>query len=114
LREVFDYEYGEVAQILGKSETSCRQLLRRARQHITQGRSRFEPSPDQHRQLLQSFLAATSTGNLSDLVTLLANDVILHSDGGGRASATLNPIFGRDFVTRFLLGAIRKTVPANV
>ena len=114
LHEVFDYEYSEVAAILEKNEASCRQLLRRARRRITEGRPRFDASPAHHKKLLEKFLAASSSGDLSDLVTLLSDDVVLYSDGGGRASAALNPIYGRDHVTRFLAGAIRKTVPTGV
>jgi RNA polymerase sigma-70 factor, ECF subfamily len=114
LREVFDYEYSEVAEILGKSEANCRQLFRRARESITNGCPRFDASPAQHRKLLEEFLAASSSGHLADLVALLSDDVVLHSDGGGKASAALNPIYGRDHVSRFLLGAIQKTVPAGV
>jgi RNA polymerase sigma-70 factor, ECF subfamily len=114
LHEVFDYEYPEVAKILDKSEVHCRQLLRRARQRITQRRPRFEASPESHKRLLDGFLSASTSGDLSGLVTLLSNDVVLHSDGGGRASAALNPICGRDRVIRFLAGATKKTVPANV
>lgn len=114
LRQVFDYEYREVAQILETSETNCRQLLRRAHQRIVDRRPRFDASPSQHQQLLERFLAATATGDLSGLVALLSNDVVLYSDGGGRARAALNPIYGRDHVTRFLIGAVRQTVPLGV
>lgn len=114
LHEVFDYDYPEVAKILDKSEINCRQLMRRARQRITEGRPRFEASPENHKKLLEEFLAASTSGDLSGLVTLLSNDVVLYTDGGGRASAALNPIYGRDHVVRFLAGATKKAVPANV
>lgn len=114
LREVFDYEYSEVASILGKSEAHCRQLFRRARQSVSSGRPRFEASSEQHKKLLEEFLVASSSGQLEDLVALLSNDVVLYSDGGGKASAALNPIYGRDHVSRFLLGSTQKTVPAGV
>jgi len=114
LHEVFEYEHCEVAGILGKSDAACRQLLRRARQRITSDRPRFETSPAQHQKLLQEFLAASKTGDLAELVALLSQDVVLYSDGGGKANAALNPICGRDHVARFLFGAIQKSVPANV
>jgi RNA polymerase sigma-70 factor, ECF subfamily len=114
LHEVFDYKYSEIAEILGKTEANCRQLLRRARQRVIKGRPRFDVSPDQHKKLLEQFLAATSSGQLSDLVALLSDDVVLYSDGGGKASAALNPIYGRDRVSRFLFGAVQKSVPSNV
>lgn len=114
LHEVFDYEYSEVAQILGRNEANCRQLLRRARQRITDGRPRFETSPAQHEKLLKEFLAASSSGDLAQLVTLLSDDVVLYSDGGGKAKAALNPITGADRVGRFFLGSLHKSVPPNV
>jgi RNA polymerase sigma-70 factor (ECF subfamily) len=114
LHEVFDYDYSEVAQILGRKEASCRQLLRRARQQITDGRTRFETSPAQHEKLLKEFMAASSSGDLAQLVTLLSQDVVLYSDGGGKARAALNPIFGADRVGRFFLGSLQKSTHANV
>jgi len=114
LHEVFEYEYAEVAQILGKTEANCRQLIRRARQHISSGRPRFDASPEQHKKLLEGFLLASSTGDLAGLVALLSNDVIVYSDGGGNAKAALNPIYGRERAVRFLLGSIRKTVPLDI
>ncbi len=114
LYEVFDYEYSEVSDILEKSEVNCRQLIRRARQRITEGRPRFTASPEQHQQLLEEFLAASSSGELAKLVALLSAEVVLYSDGGGKANAAMNPLYGRDRVARFLFGAIRKSVPATV
>lgn len=109
LHEVFDYEYAHIAGILDKNETHCRQLVRRARQHVTSGRPRFSVSPKEHKRLLDEFLAATSSGNMQNLIALLSDDVVLHSDGGGKQRAALNPIYGRDHVSRFLLGAGKKT-----
>jgi RNA polymerase sigma-70 factor (ECF subfamily) len=114
LHEVFDYEYSEIAEILGRNEANCRQLLRRARQRVTDRRPRFETSPAQHEKLLKEFLAATSSGDLAQLITLLSDDVVLYSDGGGKARAALNPIIGADRVGRFFLGSLQKSVPANV
>ncbi|HYL92679.1 MAG TPA: RNA polymerase sigma-70 factor [Alphaproteobacteria bacterium] len=114
LHEVFEYEYSEMAQIVGKSEANCRQILRRARQHILAARPRFDTSPEHHHKLLQKFMAAASGGDLSGFIALLSKDVVLYSDGGGKADAALNPIYGSDHVARFLLGAIKKSMPANV
>ncbi len=113
LREVFDYEYSEIAGILEKTEATCRQHLRRARERITRGRPRFDASPEQHRKLLQRFLAATSTGNLDELVAMLSQEIVLYSDGGGNAKAALHPVHGSDRVARFILAAVRKTVPGG-
>lgn len=109
LYEVFDYDYGDIADILGKTETNCRQLVRRARQHVTSGRPRFNASPEEHKKLLDEFLEATSTGNMQSLIALLSEEVVLYSDGGGKQRAALNPIYGRDHVARFLVGAGSKT-----
>ncbi len=114
LREVFDYEYSEIAQIVGQHEPNCRQILRRARQHVTQGRPRFDPSPQQCERLLQQFLETTSRGDMEGLLALLSNEIVLYADGGGKATAVPNPIYGPDRVARFLFGARRKFVPDSV
>ncbi len=114
LREVFEYEYTEIADILGQSEANCRQLLRRARQHVAENRPRFNPSPQQRERLLREFLQATAGGNLERLVELLASDVALHSDGGGKGPALPVLIQGAAKVARALVGASRKFVPASI
>jgi RNA polymerase sigma-70 factor, ECF subfamily len=111
LHEVFEYDYAQIAEILSKTEPNCRQLVRRARQHVTLGRPRFDASPEKHRTLLDEFLAATASGDLTRLVALLSNEVVLYSDGGGKQRAALHPIIGRNAVARFLLGSLRKTLP---
>lgn len=108
LREVFDYEYGEIARIVEKSEANCRQLYRRAKQHIQARRPRFDANPNQQQQLLQSFLHALDQGNVDGMTNLLAEDVQLWSDGGGKAAAATRPLAGRDVVVRFLLGLSRQ------
>jgi RNA polymerase sigma-70 factor, ECF subfamily len=114
LREVFDYEYSEIAQIVGQNESNCRQILRRARQHVTQGRPRFDPSPQQCEKLLQQFRETTSRGDMEGLLALLSSDIVLYADGGGKATAVPNPIYGPDRVARFLFGARRKFMPDRV
>lgn len=114
LREVFEYEYAEVAAVLGQSEANCRQILRRAKQHVTHERPRFEASPETRERLLQQFLQAISQGNLNGLVTLLAEDVVLYTDGGGKATAVPNPIYGPEHVARFFLGAQEKLMPKDI
>ncbi|MGI9069818.1 MAG: sigma factor-like helix-turn-helix DNA-binding protein [Bryobacteraceae bacterium] len=94
LREVFEYEYSEIAAVVGQSEVNCRQILRRARQHVTASRPRFETSEQKQNDLLQSFLKAVEIGDTEGLVALLSNDVVLHSDGGGKAVAVPNPVRG--------------------
>ena len=85
LREVFDYDYAEIAAIVGKAEAACRQLFSRAKRHIAAGRPRFTPSPEAHRQIFTQFLRAVEQGELDGLMQLLADDVELWVDGGGKA-----------------------------
>jgi RNA polymerase sigma-70 factor (ECF subfamily) len=114
LREIFEYEYSEIAVILGQSEANCRQILRRARQHVSEARPRFRASSEERNNLLERFLQATSQGDMDGLVDLLASDVVLHSDGGGKALAVPNLIFGADKVARGILGSLEKLVPRNL
>jgi RNA polymerase sigma-70 factor, ECF subfamily len=112
LREVFDYEYAEIAETLGLTEANCRQVLRRARQHIAEKRPRFEASPKQRENLLHEFVEASSRGNLEGLVALLHKDAVFHSDGGGKAPALPNPVYGAENVARAILGSMQKFVPS--
>jgi len=114
LREIFEYEYSEIATILDQSEANCRQILRRARQHVSEARPRFKASSEERSNLLERFLRATSQGDMDGLVELLASDVVLHSDGGGKALAVPNLIFGSDKVARGILGSLEKLVPRNL
>jgi RNA polymerase sigma-70 factor (ECF subfamily) len=114
LREVFEYEYSEIAAVLGQSEVNCRQILRRARQHVSAMRPRFEASTQKQNDLLQRFLEAIGTGDMEGLVALLSNDVVLHSDGGGKAIAVPNLVHGADNVARGILGAFRKLLPKTL
>jgi RNA polymerase sigma-70 factor (ECF subfamily) len=108
LREVFDYDYAEVAMIVGKEEAACRKLLSRAKQHIADHRPRFKPTPEAHRQILTHFIQAVSNGELAGLLELLADDIELWADGGGKVlDAIPRPLQGRDAVSRFLLAAPR-------
>jgi RNA polymerase sigma-70 factor (ECF subfamily) len=102
LRDVFEYDYDEISQMVGKSPTNCRQILRRAKQHLTAERPRFPASPQQREQITAQFLEASTKGNLPDLLLLLAQDVTYHSDGGGQVTAALKPLQGNQKVARFL------------
>jgi RNA polymerase sigma-70 factor, ECF subfamily len=113
LREVFEYEHGDIARILDLSETNCRQILRRARKHVAQMRKRFDSSPEQHEILARRFLQACSAGDMKALLSLLSSEIVLYADGGGKASAVPRPIDGPDHVARFILGALRKFVPSE-
>jgi RNA polymerase sigma-70 factor, ECF subfamily len=114
LREVFEYEYAEIAAILGQSEVNCRQILRRSRQHVSAMRPRFKVSAQKKSELLERFLRATASGDVSQLIAVLADDAVLHSDGGGKAIAVPNLVHGSDAVARAILRGMSKLVPKNL
>lgn len=109
LREVFDYGYDEIARIVEKSEDNCRQMVRRAKQHIAERRPRFDVQREEHERLLVQFGQAVMLGDMDGLLSLLADDITAVSDGGGRVSAARNPVVGPDRVARFILGVANKT-----
>lgn len=111
LREVFDYGYPEIARIVDKSEANCRQMARRARQHVAAGGRRYQATPEELEQIAQRFLQAAGGGDMQGLLDLLAEDATLWSDGGGRVAAALNPIEGADKVARFFVGIVKKAPP---
>jgi len=114
LREVFDYEYDEIATILGKDPAACRQVFSRAKKHVTDGKPRFAPAPEAHRRLLSQFMQATTEGDLAGLTTLLAADVVMWADGGGKArGAALHPLHGPQAVAQFLLASTRFMPPGS-
>jgi RNA polymerase sigma-70 factor (TIGR02957 family) len=102
LRDVFDYPYDRIAEIVGKREDATRQLAVRARREVERGRPRFESEPEQEQRLAASFFAATEEGDLAALEALLAADVELHGDGGGKAPALARPLRGRQRVAKTL------------
>jgi RNA polymerase sigma-70 factor (ECF subfamily) len=108
LREAFEYGFAEIANMLGKSEVACRRSFSRSRQHLREHRPRFPASPETHRQLLASYVQAVETGEMQTLMSLLSEDVVLWTDGGGKVrTAALYPIYGRDKVARFSVGSTR-------
>jgi RNA polymerase sigma-70 factor, ECF subfamily len=114
LHEVFSYKHTEIAEILGQSEANCRQVLRRAKKHVGAVGRRFKASTQENNDLLDRFLQATRTGDLDGLVALLARDVVLHSDGGGKGAALPKPIKGSEKVARGIMHAMEKTVPKDL
>lgn len=102
LREVFDVPYAEIAEAVGKSEPAVRQVASRARTHVAERRPRSSVSTAERDAVIERFRAATAGGDLQALMDVLAPDVVLKTDGGGKVKAALNPIFGRDKVLRFL------------
>jgi RNA polymerase sigma-70 factor, ECF subfamily len=108
LREVFDYEYEEIAHILGKEPATCRQLLSRAKKHVAEHRPRFTSTPEEQRQIVGRFMEAVVGGELDGLMNLLAEDVTLWADGGGKVrGAATHPIHGRNPVASFILASPR-------
>jgi RNA polymerase sigma-70 factor (ECF subfamily) len=104
LHDVFDYGYDEVAGIIGKSEDNCRQLASRARRHVEEEKPRFEASRRQREELAARFFDAVGDGDIDSLVELLAADVVVYGDGGGKRPSWPRPILGRDRVLRLLVG----------
>jgi RNA polymerase sigma-70 factor (ECF subfamily) len=103
LREVFDYDYEEIASVVGKTEDNTRQLAVRARRRVDERRPRFEASRRQRAELAERFFAAMDTGDTDGLVEMLAADVVLYGDGGGKAPSIPRPIYGREQVAKILL-----------
>lgn len=112
LHDVFGYGYHEVAAMLGRREPAARQLIARARHRIGERRRRFDANPRQGQQLASQFLTACATGDLQALMSMLADDIVVWTDGGGKARAARNPIHGACKAARFLIGTA-KGVPAS-
>ncbi len=108
LHDVFDYGYSEIAEIVGKSEDNVRQLAARARRHVRERRPRFQTTAKQRDELANRFFAATERGDLAGLESLLAQDVVLTGDGGGKVPALARSMHGRDHVARLLIGGFRR------
>src|SRR5215469_16441088 len=103
LREVFEYDYAEIASFLGKSEVACRQWFSRAKQHLGDHRPRFQASPDTQKQLLTGFLQAIQAGEMTALMNMLAEDVTFWADGGGKVKGVATQqLSGRDVVVPFM------------
>jgi RNA polymerase sigma-70 factor (ECF subfamily) len=114
LREVFQYGYDEIASIVGKTATNCRQIFARARAHIDERKPRFEVSAQRRTALAGRFFAACRDGDLAGLEQLLAADVVFYGDGGGKAQAVTKPVHGRLQVARFMLGLMRQAATHQV
>lgn len=108
LREVFDYSYDEIADIVQKSEENCRQVFARAKRHIDAGKRRFEPSAQKRAEIAKRFFEACQKGELSGLVELLAADAAFYADGGGKVAAFPRPVVGSDHVSRLLASIFAK------
>ena len=107
LQDIFDYTHAEIAKTLDLTEANCRQLLHRAREHVRLARPRFKASEKEHREVLERFQEAAASGNMDNLLALLSLDVVLHSDGGGKAPAFPLPIYGPDKVANAVVKGLR-------
>jgi len=114
LHELFGYSHDEVSEIVEKRPANCRQILARARRHVEAGRPRFEPSRDRREALLARFLDAVRMGDVDGLVGLLAADAVHYADGGGKARATMLPIFGAQKIARLWASLGRTQGPYEI
>lgn len=108
LHDLFELPYAEVAGVVGRSEPACRQIASRARRHVAERRPRFDPPAARRDELVRRFLAAAEEGDVPGLERLLAEDVVFHGDGGGRAPAVRGPVTGPLRVARLLTGLFRQ------
>jgi RNA polymerase sigma-70 factor (ECF subfamily) len=108
LRQVFDYDYAEIAAIVGKRAENCRQIMHRARRRLP-ARPTHTPVPHaQQRQVFTQFFQAWTNGDMEGLLQVLSDEIVLHADGGGKARAARYPLYGPDRVARYLLGLQQK------
>lgn len=114
LREVFDYSYDEIADVVGKTAENCRQVFTRAKRHIDAGKHRFEASRAKRDEIARRFFAACERGDLAGLVEMLAADAAFYGDGGGKVVAVRRPVLGRDRVARLLAGLFAKMPAAGI
>lgn len=112
LKEAFDYDYGQIAPLLGQSEANCRQMVHRARERVQAGRPRFDVAPENHRRLLERFMHAARRGDQSAIAALLSEDARLVSDGGGKVAAVIRPLLGAVRIARLFWAAYRRQDPA--
>jgi RNA polymerase sigma-70 factor (ECF subfamily) len=108
LHDVFGYSFEEVARSLGRSPAACRQLGARARRHIEERRQRFDADLRHGRELTDRFLVACATGDLSALLDMLSDDVVVWTDGGGKVRAAMRPVVGQTRSSRFLVNVAKK------
>ena len=113
LHEVFDFDYKETAEVVGKTEANCRQMIHRAKGHISSRHHRFDPSREETERVANEFIEAAQNGDLSRLMKLFSPDAVLLSDGGGKVRAALNPIHGADAIARFVTGVVKKNLPPD-
>lgn len=114
LREVFDYDYDEIASIVQKSEDNCRQIFTRAKKRIEAGKPRFAVNPNEQRELVRRFFDAADQGDMTHLVSLLASDTTFYGDGGGKAHAYPRPVVGGERVALIMTSLFKTARAFNV
>ena len=108
LHEVFAYSHAEIAEMIEQSEANCRQILHRAKQSVERKRPHIHVSAEEQRRLFSQFLQASGNGDMQGLLSLLASDITLYSDGGGKKSVARHPVRGPENVASFILGLLNK------
>ena len=112
LREVFGFDYDEIAAAVGKSAPAARQIAHRAREHVHARRKRYEPmDPEQSARITERFLTAAATGDVEGLIPMLAPDATWTADGGGKVSAARRPVVGAQKVAKAIVGLVRRGLP---
>jgi RNA polymerase sigma-70 factor (ECF subfamily) len=114
LKDIFEYDHSEIAEMLATTADNSRQLLHRAKARLAEGRTRLNGTSLSRRAIAERFTRAFSSGDGSELTMLLAKDVSMWSDGGGKASAARRPLVGRDQVVNFLIGLHRTAQTAGL
>ncbi|WP_089721410.1 RNA polymerase sigma-70 factor [Candidatus Entotheonella palauensis] len=112
LREVFDYDYPDIAPVVERSAANCRKIFQRARDHVHTAQVRYTPTPEQHQNVTQQFMTSIRSGDLDGLIAVLKDDITLTPDGGGKVPSARVPLIGSQRVARFLIGIARKAPPS--
>ena len=112
LREVFDSDYSDIAAALQSTPAAARQLVHRAKEHISERRRRFDVAPERQREIVDRFFAAIQHGDVAQLEQYLAADVMFTADGGGKVAAARRPVYGADAVSKLMLGLWRQAAGA--
>ena len=113
LRNAFDFTFEEIAAVVRRDAVACRKIFSRARARVLEARPRFSIDRERHRALLRSFADAARGGDTARLIALLADDVVLHGDGGGKAPATKKPVVGAAAVAQFVVAVTRSLPPPD-
>ncbi|HEY3062339.1 MAG TPA: RNA polymerase sigma-70 factor [Chloroflexota bacterium] len=111
LHEAFEYPFADVGEVVGKGAAACRQVFHRARERLSAGKARFSASRQVQQSLVEQFIAAAERGDMRSLSAVLAEDVTVWGDGGGKVAAGRRPVAGREAVLRFLDGIVRLAPP---